>query len=65
MDSSPGRQTMRGTHGALLLGNLDFTVVGNWRAGRNIFIPHVLYTYTAFSVSKCRGPRASTPTEQP
>eukprot|EP00976_Prorocentrum_cordatum_P095055 1190027-Prorocentrum_minimum.AAC.2 len=34
-------------------------------AGRNVCIPHVLYTYTTFSFSKCGGPRASTPSEQP
>eukprot|EP00959_Pyramimonas_sp_CCMP1952_P271343 5672750-Pyramimonas_sp.AAC.1 len=42
------------THKALLLGNLDFAVVVNWRAGRNVFVPHQHpYTYTTyFQVSK-------------
>eukprot|EP00959_Pyramimonas_sp_CCMP1952_P131633 2752251-Pyramimonas_sp.AAC.1 len=62
-DSSPGRQTVRGTHGALLPGNLEFAVVVHWRSGRTAVIPRLLYisSYTAFSVSKHRGPLGALP----
>eukprot|EP00976_Prorocentrum_cordatum_P070042 1179784-Prorocentrum_minimum.AAC.2 len=43
----------RVAQGALLPGNLDSVVVVNRRAGRNAFVPRVLYTCAAFSVSKC------------
>eukprot|EP00959_Pyramimonas_sp_CCMP1952_P258168 5395747-Pyramimonas_sp.AAC.1 len=65
MDLSPGRRTMRGTHGALLHGgNLDITVaVANWRAGRNVRIPHVTARAPTPRFQVVHGPQASTPTK--
>eukprot|EP00959_Pyramimonas_sp_CCMP1952_P044594 931627-Pyramimonas_sp.AAC.2 len=65
MDLSPGRQTMRGTH----IGHCFDETWGSPPSltgvlAGTVFHPSrtVLYTYATFSVSKCRGPRASTPT---